>query len=65
MKGQDGNGSILQELASCPCTMVASKVADFCSLLQGHSGEQADDEMAYTQAAFDGPKTWVELPPDQ
>lgn len=58
VKDQDGNWAIFQELPS-------SKVVDFYALLRGHSGEQADAEMAYTQAAFNGPATWFSLPPDQ
>lgn len=64
-KDQDGKWALLRELASRPSTMAAPKVADFCSLHQGHSGDQADAEMAYAQAAFDGPETWVEFPLDQ
>lgn len=65
VKDQDGNWAIFQEPQSCPPTMAASKIADFSSLLVGHSGEQADAEMAYTHAPFDGPEMWVELPKKQ
>ena len=65
VKDQEGNWAIFQELASCPSTMEASKIVDFYSLLEGHVGEQADAEMAYTQARFTGPPTWVEVPREQ
>ena len=65
VRDQDGNWAIFQDLASCPSTMAASKVADFYSLSPGHDGEQADAEMAYTQAEFHGPTTWVGIPKEQ
>ena len=64
MRDQDGNYAIFQDLASCPSTMAASKIIDFYSSAKGHSGEQADAEMAYTQAEFKGPPTWVGIPKD-
>jgi len=45
--------------------MAAPKVADYYSLSPGHDGEQADAEMAYTQAEFHGPTTWVGIPKEQ
>ena len=65
VRDQDGNWAIFQDLASCPSTMAASKVADYYSLSPGHDGEQADAEMAYTQAEFHGPTTWVGIPKEQ
>ena len=65
MRDQDGNWAIFQDLASCPSTMAASKVADYFSLSPGYHGEQADAEMAYTQAEFKGPTTWVSIPREQ
>ena len=64
-RDQDGNWAIFQDLASCPSTMAASKVADYNSLSPGHDGEQADAEMAYTQAEFSGADTWVGIPREQ
>ena len=43
----------------------ASKIADYYSLLEGNDGQQADAVMAYTQADFSGPETWVEIPREQ
>ena len=65
VRDQDGNWAIFQDLASCPSTMAASKVADYYSLSPGHDGEQADAEMAYTQAEFSGADTWVGIPREQ
>lgn len=49
VKVQGGYLATCQELASCPPTMSASKVADFYPYLEGHYGAQADAEMAHTQ----------------
>ena len=65
VRDQDGPWAVFQELSSCPSTMSAAKVVDFYSLLQNHCGQQADAEMAYTQAEFSGPETWVEIPREQ
>ena len=48
VRGQNGNWAIFQDLASCPSTMAASKLADFYALSLGNVGEQVDAEMAYT-----------------
>lgn len=46
-------------------TTAASIVVKIYSLLPGHAREQADAEMADTQAAFTGTQTWFELPKEQ
>lgn len=51
MKDHVGNWAMFQELTSCPSTMAASNAADFHSLLEGRSGEQA-------LAAAAGPQQW-------
>ena len=65
VRDQDGNWATIHDLASCPSTMAASKIADYYSLSLGHDGEQADAEMAYTPAEFSGPTTWVGIPKEQ
>ena len=57
--------AMFQELASCPATMAASKMADAYGCLPGHDQEIADATQAYTQAELKGTETWVELPEHQ
>ena len=45
--------------------MAALKIADLFALSPGHTGEHVDAEMAYTQAEFRGPTTWVGIPKEQ
>ena len=62
---QNWEAAMFQELSSCPATMGAAKAADCYGLLPGHTVEQADADMAYTQANLGGTKCWVALPREQ
>ena len=57
--------TVWQDLASCPATLEAAKVADMLSCTPGCSGQQADATQAYTQADFSGIESWVEIPKSQ
>ncbi len=53
--------AIVQALGSAPATMEASKCVDAIGFCPGDAAEEADAAQAYTQARYDGEKTWVQL----
>ena len=54
VKDEWGQLALFKDMASCPATLEAAKIADMISCAPGCKGEQADAQQAYTQALFQG-----------
>ena len=54
--------AMFQDMASCPATFEAAKLADMISCMPGCDGQQSDVDQAYTQTLHTGEETWVEIP---
>ena len=60
---QNWDAAMLQEMATAPTTLEASRYSDVLSCFPGNSVEWRDVQQAYLQAEVEGTPTYVVLPP--
>ena len=66
LRDEHNQTAIIEELATSPASLEASKILDAYSLLPGNTGEQNDGTQAFTQAELGNVHynviTWARLP---